>query len=354
MKKLTITLFLVLTILTAFAQNLETFNGCPPEGDAKGAADQNTNKMKNRYAIPGPEDIDPTITLEKMLTPGDDENRFSESNAATITGYVVDVKSGSKETCNCHNGDPLFMDTHIEVVIDKSHAGKNQRVIVEVTPRLRAIMADKGIDWTTDHLKNLEGKQVSFSGWLLWDWRHKKDAENTDPGGSRNWRATSWEIHPVTDIEIMDDPSSDGDDDESGTTTPVYFTAPSNGDDGNGDLNTSRFVTPPTKDPGTFLQIIVISAILGMCGQVIRAIGGLKKAKDAETDVDKKKIGSILTNNLKYMAFTLFIAVIVGGVAGVLVAITSSQFVLDKSTIIALVAAGYAGTDLIESFAFKR
>ena len=42
----------------------------------------------------------------------------------------------------------MFTDTHIEVVLDKEHAGKQERVIAEITPRIRAIMANKGEDWS--------------------------------------------------------------------------------------------------------------------------------------------------------------------------------------------------------------
>ena len=353
MKTLILKTVFVLLSLHALAQNYETFNGCPMEGDAKGIADKNTNKLKNRYAIPKPADIDPTITLTKMLAPGNDEGRFSEGKAATISGYVVHVsKRGSSETCNCHETDPLFTDTHIEVVMDQTHASKNQRIVVEVTPRIRAMMADQGVDWTSDALQNLEGKLVSFTGWMLWDWRHLKDSENTDPGDPQNWRASSWEIHPVTSIEVLDNPQMEN---ESETTTPVFFTAPgSSGDDGEYGINEGKIGTPPTTDPALFLQIILISAILGMCGQVLRVIAGLKKAQDNAADEKGKKIKTILADNSGSIAFSLFIAIVVGGVAGVLVAISSNRFVLDKSTIIALIAAGYAGTDFIEGFIIKR
>lgn len=340
----------VLLAITAAAQNYDTFNGCPMEGDAKGDADKNTNRLKNRYTLPTQADIDPTVTLSRMLAPGNDEGRFSESRAASITGYVVHVaKRGSSETCNCHETDPLFTDTHIELVIDPSHANKNQRVVVEVTPRLRAIMAAQGEDWTSDALQDLEGKQVTFTGWMLWDWRHKKDSENTDPNDPQNWRATSWELHPVTGIEVIDNPLIATTSTES--TTPVYFTM---NDDGGSGVNTSKFGAPPSTNPGELLQIILLSAILGMCGQVIRVIAGLRKMKENAPTDDAKKITNILADGSGAIAFSLFIAIVVGGVAGVLVALSSNTFVLDNSTIIALIGAGYAGTDFIEGFVVKR
>jgi hypothetical protein len=80
-------------------------------------------------------------------------------------------------------------------------------VIVEITPRLRAQMKEKGVDWATPTLKKqIEGKWIKVTGWLLFDSMHFGEAENTNPGGSHNWRATCWEIHPITSLEVLDGP----------------------------------------------------------------------------------------------------------------------------------------------------
>lgn len=52
------------------------------------------------------------------------------------------------------------------------------------------------------------------------------------------------------------------------------------------------------------------------------------------------------------MLITLMIALIVEGIGGVLAAVNSvgKINIFDKSTIIAFIAAGYVGTDLIEGF----
>ena len=41
---------------------------------------------------------------------------------------------------------------------------------------------------------------------MLDDLEHANAAENTNPGGARNWRVTIWEIHPVTAIVIEPTP----------------------------------------------------------------------------------------------------------------------------------------------------
>jgi hypothetical protein len=40
----------------------------------------------------------------------------------------------------------------------------------------------------------------------MFDFEHVHEAENTNPGGVRNWRATCWEIHPVTGFKILGGP----------------------------------------------------------------------------------------------------------------------------------------------------
>jgi hypothetical protein len=47
------------------------------------------------------------------------------------------------------------------------------------------------------------GHWCEFEGWLYFDVDHDEEAENTNPQRPANWRATSWEIHPVTKITVI-------------------------------------------------------------------------------------------------------------------------------------------------------
>jgi hypothetical protein len=145
--------------------------------------------------------------LQKLLEPGDDTKRWSLLKAAKITGYVYDVKPGGVETCNCKTKEIDKRDTHIEVVIDPMQNGKTKRLVVEITPHLRNIMKKKNEDWSTKNLRDkLLGRWVEFEGWLFFDEEHANQSENTNPGRERNWRATAWEIHPVTNFKIVSKP----------------------------------------------------------------------------------------------------------------------------------------------------
>ncbi len=194
-----------LAVDTSFSSvNLDTYNNCPMIGESTNQRLQDLNKFKNRYTEPSQNDFNSNVTAASMLNPGNDETRWSTSNAVELTGFVFDVKPGGLETCNCHASDKSQMDTHIVLVADPNSTKGSQRIIVEITPRMRFLMMQKGIDWSTEKIKaTYMGHWVKVKGWLFFDEEHKASAENTNPGNASNWRATSWEVHPITSIELV-------------------------------------------------------------------------------------------------------------------------------------------------------
>jgi hypothetical protein len=190
----------------ADSNNLEIYNGCGMEGDARSSGVRALNRLKNRYAAP--QQIDPAVTLAAMLAPGSDTGRWKVKQGAEIVGYVFDVKVGGIESTNCHARTAEQRDTHIELVLDPMTGSPSQRVIVEVTPRWRAIMAAQGVDCSTRAFRDrLLGRWIKVRGWMLFDVEHQNQSENTAPGRERNWRATAWEIHPITSIEVVQRPA---------------------------------------------------------------------------------------------------------------------------------------------------
>ncbi len=179
------------------------FHGCPPEGLAVQEYRKESNRKKNRITRPQAADIDAGATIDSVLHTGDDRTRWSDTRGASIVAYVVDVKIGSQETVNCGDTDSAYIDTHIDVVQAPTDTRKIVRMIVEVTPRWRSFMGQQGADWTTRTLKQtLLGHWVRFTGWLFWDFEHADASEHTNTGASGNWRATAWEIHPITQIKL--------------------------------------------------------------------------------------------------------------------------------------------------------
>jgi hypothetical protein len=194
---------------------LEVFGGCGMEGSATRADIQSQNRLKNRTTAPSSEDIDSSIVLQAILQPGDDRDRFEESDGAVVTGFVHAVKAGGAETVNCGANTVDLKDAHIEITLSESDTARDQRFVVEITPKWRAFMADRGIDWSNATLAStLRGRCAEFAGWMFWDGSHPQNAANTNPTGSQIWRATAWEIHPVTSVRAVPCP---GDPDAGGT-----------------------------------------------------------------------------------------------------------------------------------------
>ena len=93
--------------------DMDIYRNCGLEGDAKREDARSLNVLKNRYTFPDSADFDRSVTLEKMLEPGEDRSRFDDHKAVEITGIVQDVKVGGDESCNCHERDPGISEIRI-------------------------------------------------------------------------------------------------------------------------------------------------------------------------------------------------------------------------------------------------
>lgn len=174
---------------------------CPSAGIALTSRAATLHRLKNRTTLPQPSDFDSRVTLDALLQPGDDSNRWSNERAARVQGLVIDVAYARPEATNCFN--PCGRDIHINIAKHKD-AGHTEQVVLEVTPRLRDWAAAQGIDWSEETLHaQLVGHWVEFEGWLYFDAGHTSESENISPNNPDNWRATAWEIHPITKITVM-------------------------------------------------------------------------------------------------------------------------------------------------------
>jgi len=183
-----ITIVLVIVLWLILALN------CPSTGIALTTRARDLHRLKNRTSIPQAADFDSRVTLDALLQPGDDTNRWSNTRAARIQGEVIDVAYARPEATNCFN--PCRRDIHI-VVATRKGATKQEHVVVEVTPNLRN-------DWSEEILQTqLVGHWCEFEGWLYFDAGHAEESENISPGKPDNWRATAWELHPVTRITVI-------------------------------------------------------------------------------------------------------------------------------------------------------
>jgi len=106
-------------------------------------------------------------------------------------------------------------------------------------------------------------------------------------------------------------------------------------------------------DPWPILGRLLLAAFLGVVGQLIRVVVGLKKEIDQAGSMGKMYKDNF---NSKELLLSLALAMGVGAIAGVLSAIVTASptSALTSNVMIGLMAAGYSGTDFIEGFMKKH
>ena len=118
---------------------------------------------------------------------------------------MIDIAYARPEAANCFI--PSRRDIHI-LVANRKGAPQNEQVVLEVTPNFREWALQRGWDWSETSLrKELLNRWCEFEGWLYFDVGHAEESENTAPHNPENWRATAWEIHPVTKFRVLRNPA---------------------------------------------------------------------------------------------------------------------------------------------------
>ncbi|WP_088889958.1 hypothetical protein [Leptolyngbya ohadii] len=92
-----------------------------------------------------------------------------------------------------------------------------------------------------------------------------------------------------------------------------------------------------------WLSYIAIGVLLGILGQGVRVIVGLKKANE-QAALSQRDFQEIL--DLKRLTVSLLI----GGISGGIGAIVLLENEINKELLLTLVSTGYSGTDFIEGF----
>lgn len=190
-----VVLMVVLAVWIVLALN------CPSAGIAVTVRARDLHGLKNRTALPQVADFDSRVTLDALLQRGNDTDRWSTDRAARVQGLVIDVAYAGSEAANCFH--PCRRDIHI-LISTRREAPKNEHVVLEVTPKFGDWAASQGIDWSEQTLQSqLVGRWCEFEGWLYFDVGHAEESENIAPGNPENWRATAWEVHPITKITVI-------------------------------------------------------------------------------------------------------------------------------------------------------
>jgi hypothetical protein len=220
-------------------------SGCSTGQTAKNAYDFTLNVLKNevKWTSNQPGQFRNSLaefnTLEAKL-PQDlgprnhDKYRSMLSQAGEgsiqgVVGYLYGAKAEAEESSNCKlpdTPDHANVDFHIYIGFDPdvaaalrknrdktgkltpdehsmigAHALHSSSVIVEMTPHYRENFHK---EWTIDALAAAVGDQVRVVGQLLVDNEHFRAGQDCalDTSSSACWRATVWEIHPVTDFKV--------------------------------------------------------------------------------------------------------------------------------------------------------
>ena len=208
MKKILIVAMTLLT-LSAHSQQWADLNEdgiiCPMSGDKPAPKFMRADSLKNRFTVPTKYN---EIKFKEMYAMKVTDKTHSEHEAVYLHGWVIETKNGGSETCNCHTKNTKWYDTHIVLSNDPKDKDASHGIVVEVTPRLRGVVAKQfGVTWdecTTNFIKSkILGHEVIISGYLFCDEEHKTNSV-ADGGKGNLWRGTCFEIHPVTSIKIID------------------------------------------------------------------------------------------------------------------------------------------------------
>jgi len=162
---------------------------CGPAGSATSPRVEELNNNKNRTDIPST-----YVAIDWKSAANLPAGNVTEIQGApvTVVGYLSNkVNVEAAESTNCELTQPDEVDWHMYLTSGASQQ-VSQALIVETTPRTRPLHK-----WTTGMLGKYvnTSTQVRVSGWLLYDFEH------IDVIGKE--RATVWEIHPITKIEVQ-------------------------------------------------------------------------------------------------------------------------------------------------------
>ena len=199
MKKINLHLwsfFLFAILFTVFAT---AQSPCPKSGSATGQKGMQLNIGKNKSVNVSSSKTPISISLDSMLstTKQDDKDWFNVGDYIITEGYLVNAIEEGGESCNCGNANATLKtgDVHMYLGLTKNAKTENC-IIIEITPAFKKKHPDYGKYLT---LK----KKIRVTGYLLYDYIHRKDALMTCKKCSSIWRNNSWEIHPITKIETL-------------------------------------------------------------------------------------------------------------------------------------------------------
>lgn len=219
--------------------DIEDFNTChsdyPTGCSAAGKYDGALNLIKNQLPRPKSDNVpvldEPAYKkLEQKIPSGlaksnhadfaEQLKALGEEEIHGVVGFLYYAKVTGAESSNCGLTGEENVDFHIGIGFDGDLASRIRQssklsasdrkdltqtsVIVEMTPHYRAFFEP---DWTIDAVKAAIGKKVKVIGQLMIDNEHNVPSQNcgfSDNPDPKCWRASVWELHPVTGFFVCD------------------------------------------------------------------------------------------------------------------------------------------------------
>lgn len=223
----------------ACGEGLEDYKAChseyPTGCNTNGAYDPYLNLYKNQVKWENTEpkawfnNLQQFQDLEGKIPDGLSKNnhgdheeeltKLGEGSIFGVVGYLYDIKTEGKESSNCQieGGDDFDnVDFHIYIGFDPDLAARIKAkkaspqdkkqidvtsVIVEMTPHYRGRFKP---EWTSEAVKQAVGSRVRLTGQLMVDNEHYVASQDCGHANHTDtcWRATVWELHPVTDFQV--------------------------------------------------------------------------------------------------------------------------------------------------------
>jgi hypothetical protein len=178
------------------------------------------------------ENIPPTLGSRNHADHALDLAGQGEGQVREVVGFLYYVENTGKprkhqtngETSNCQLLGTANSDFHLGIGFDPDMArrisngtvkhvvgappaeAEQTSIIAEMTPHTRA---DLHPGWTLARLNRAVGRQVLVRGQLMVDNDHvnaKDDCGNPNANTDTCWRASVWEIHPITEFFVCTSP----------------------------------------------------------------------------------------------------------------------------------------------------
>ena len=197
MKRIKLLLSLHILFFAFFVFTSSAQNPCPKSGSAKTTKQKELNVAKNKSVTTSK--TPSFIALDSLVsdTKQDDKDWFTSGDYITTEGFLINAIEEGPESCNCGEADAgdKTGDVHMYLGLTKSAKPKDC-LIIEITPAFKKKNPDYEKYLTVK-------KKIRVTGFLLYDYIHRKDALMTCKKCKKVWRNNSWEIHPITKIIIL-------------------------------------------------------------------------------------------------------------------------------------------------------